>query len=194
MRPHRLLQLLSTLALAWGLGMGATWWVLGHRQGSGHVEVGPWAIQARLGATDIDPYTRAVLSRTGAIPLASGEGVTITAGADSAGGALTSRCEYRVEGSAPAARGWTLAAQEPDEAGAGSASRAAVLTSAEAVRDQDGRIAIAVGRTARAGNWLPLRAEGSFALVLRLYDTPVSALSAAVAIQDLPRIERVRCA
>jgi len=193
MKPYRLLQLLSTLAIAWGLGLGATWWLLGRAGGFGHVEVGPWAIQPRIGSADIDPYARAALSRTGALPLASGEGVTILAGSDSAGAALTGRCEYRIEGIAPTARGWTLSTQEAEEPPSTDARPRAAVTSSETLRDQDARLAIAVGRTARPGNWLPLRGEGEFTLVLRLYDTPISALNAAVLAQDLPRIERVGC-
>lgn len=193
MTPPRLLQLLSTLVIAWGLGLGATWWSLERGRVFGNVVVGPWTIQPRIGAADIDPYARAALSRTGALPLASGEGVTIVAGSDSAGDVLTARCEYRVEGLTPAARGWTLTTHEAEEAPSNDLRSRATVTSSEALRDQDARLAIAVGRIARAGNWLPLRGEGGFALVLRLYDTPISALNAAVLAQDLPRIERVGC-
>ena len=117
----------------------------------------------------------------------------MVAASDSAGAMLTARCEYRVAGVAPAARGWTLATRESEAASSNDQRPRPTVTSSEALRDQEARLAIAVGRTARAGNWLPLRGEGEFALVLRLYDTPISALNAAVAAQDLPRIERLGC-
>ena len=187
------MQLLSALVMAWGLGLGATWWLLSRTDRFGQVAFGPWAIQAGLGSADIGPYARAALSRSGVLPLASGEGVTITAAADSTGAPLNGRCEYRIEGAGPTARGWTLVTEEANEAAPTDVRRRAVVTSAGVVRDQDARLAIVVGRAARPGNWLPLQGEGNFTLVLRLYDTPISTLNAAVVMQDLPRIERVGC-
>ena len=44
------------------------------------------------------------------------------------------------------------------------------------------------------GNWLRMPENGPFRLVLRLYDTPVAAGTAALDPRTLPAIERLDCA
>jgi hypothetical protein len=53
---------------------------------------------------------------------------------------------------------------------------------------------VAVSRAAHAGNWLPVGGEEKMTLVLRLYDTSVSAATAALDSQTMPSIVREHCA
>jgi hypothetical protein len=60
-------------------------------------------------------------------------------------------------------------------------------------RDADGGFTIAVSASAHAGNWLPIGTKGAFALVLRLYDSPVGATAGAIDKRAMPRIAREAC-
>jgi hypothetical protein len=57
------------------LGLAVTFVTLERGFGFGAVQAGPWTAWPRVGASDIDPYARAVLSRTGEIPLAAAQGI-----------------------------------------------------------------------------------------------------------------------
>ena len=68
------------------------------------------------------------------------------------------------------------------------------FTSAEVLRDAEGRFCIAVSREPMPGNWLRMPEKGRPGLTLRLYDTPVAAGTAALDARTLPAIERLDCA
>jgi hypothetical protein len=181
------------LAVAAIVGLSSTWAAIATGAGFGALRAGPWEAFPRTGALDADPYTRAALARTGAVPLGLGEGVAFTARRDSANAPLSSACTYQVSGRFPAARAWTLTAQ--DRAGHVMDNPAGRygMTSAEVVRGGDGRLTVTVAREASPGNWLPLGDAGPFELVLRLYDTPVGGATAAVDPATVPSIVRVGC-
>jgi hypothetical protein len=92
----------------------------------------------------------------------------------------------------PQARIWTLAAYAPDGALVANPAGRLVLTAAEAVGGADS--GVAVSQEPQPGNWLPLGSMDRFVLVLRLYDTPLSALASALDGARLPLIERRSCA
>lgn len=157
------------------------------------VRVGPWRIATRAGALDVDPYTRAGLEQRGEIPLALGEGLQLVAREDESGRPLDPRCQYSVGSHVPAARYWSL--ELVDLAGFAIANPAEryVFRSSEILRAADGAFTIWVSPTAHAGNWLPIGADKPFALVLRLYDSPISA-TAGVDPGAAPKILREACA
>lgn len=182
------------MALALLLGFGSAWWVLKGEYPVGSVHVGPWITWPKIGSRDADPYARAVVARSGDIPLGLGEGLAFFAPADSAGRALDAACTYRVGSVTPQARYWTLTVYDADGRPARTDLGRSGMTSAEILRRDDGSFQIELSRTVRPGNWLQLPSLGSFTLMLRLYDTPVAAGSAALDARVLPGIERVECA
>lgn len=184
---------LTIALLGLALGLGATALVLARGWDPGAVAVGPWVARPRVGTTAIDPYARAALARSGAVPLAANEGLSFTATTDDTGYRLLRTCAYRLAGGMPVARLWTLTAT--DEAGRtldGPAHRSA-FSSTGVLRDADGDFAIAVGPEARPGNWLPLAGTGPLTLTLRLYGTPLTANPNDVAAAPLPSIARQAC-
>jgi hypothetical protein len=66
--------------------------------------------------------------------------------------------------------------------------------SSEILRDADGGFSIFVSASAHAGNWLPIGAPDPFALVLRLYDSPLSATAGGIEKRAAPSIVREACA
>ena len=65
------------------------------------------------GTPGIDPYARAAMARTGAVPIGAGDGVAFFAVADEAGRAFDGRCDTVILGTTPAARFWTLTLYDP---------------------------------------------------------------------------------
>jgi hypothetical protein len=186
-----ILATLATLAAGLGGGLALTAGLLDGGKAPGPVRLGPWSMWHRAGAPDADPYTRALFARRGEVAMHPAEGLTLHADRDGDGKALDARCAYRIAGRMPAARAWTLAAYRQDGMLPENAAGRRGLTSAEAVGGSDAEVALSSEPS--PGNWLPLPAEGRFVLLLRLYDTPLAAVAAALDAGRLPRIERLEC-
>jgi hypothetical protein len=175
------------------LGLAVTFVTLERGFGFGAVQAGPWTAWPRVGASDIDPYARAVLSRTGEIPLASAQGISFYARTDNTGAPLSGSCDYVVAGAVPAARFWTLTLTDINGRLLENAAHRYAFTSSEILRRADNSFAIAVAPEARAGNWLPSEAGKRFVLVLKLYDAIASASPAGLAGASTPTLTRRRC-
>ena len=181
-------------ALSLGLGIWATARLLSQGGPFDVVRVGAWNVTARAGAVDADPYTRASLAQSGEIPLALGEGMKLVALNDDAGRPLNPRCVYRIGPHAPNARYWSLELADLDGFPVDNAAGRYVFRSSEILRERDGSFAIYVSASAHAGNWLPIGAPQPFELVLRVYDTPLSATSGGVEKTSAPSVTRESCA
>jgi hypothetical protein len=181
------------IAIALLAGFGSAYWVLNGEYPVGSVRVGPWMTWPKIGSRDADPYARAVVARSGDVPLGLGEGLAFVASADNSGRALDATCAYRVGSVTPQARYWTLTIYDTDGRPARTDLGRSGATSAEILRRDDGSFLIELSRTVRPGNWLQLPSSGPFTLMLRLYDTPVAAGSAALDARVLPGIERLEC-
>jgi hypothetical protein len=184
---------LYALCLAFGLGFGSAFWSIGRGFPLGALTAGPWVAWPKVGSREADPYAKAVVARRGDIPLGIGEGLTFSASTDSEGRALESACTYRLGRETPAGRFWTLSLYDETGRPAVTELGRASFTSSELLRDAQGRFEVLLSRDALPGNWLRLPAEGRFNLVLRLYDTPVAAGSAALDAAAMPAIERLEC-
>lgn len=158
----------------------------------GRVSLGPWQFSPRAGAADVDPYTRAETVVRGALPLGIGEGIAMSAQTDSAGQPLSGACRYMIEGDFPAARFWTLALYHADGRPIEDGAPRHAVTSAEVLRSADGGVRIAVSPSAMAGTWLR-SGPGALRLILRLYDTPLSASATTLRPKDVPQIRRLDC-
>jgi hypothetical protein len=175
------------------LGLWATAASLRSRPAFDITTIGAWTVSDNASALESSPYARADLERSGEIPLAAGEGLQFVAGVDDGGAPLSARCAYLVGRTTPPARYWTLSLVDrqgfPLENPAGRYG----FRSTEVARDADGGFTIAVSASAHAGNWLPIGTKGAFALVLRLYDSPVGATAGAIDKRAMPRIAREAC-
>lgn len=187
------LLILAALAVAALTGLGSAYYLTAREPPFGEVRVGPWSAWPQIGAAGIDPYARAVVSRQGALPLGAGEGLAFSAGHDSEGRVLSAACRYRVRGGVPVSRAWTLTVYDADGGLPANPTGRNGFTSHEILRAPDGSVDIALARAVQPGNWLMLPATEGLHLVLRLYGTSASAMTGAVEVGALPRIERVGC-
>lgn len=160
--------------------------------GFNKLRFGPWTGNPRLGGIYADPYSKAILVRSGELPLGGGEGLTLVAERDSDGRALSTLCTYAIAGDVPPARFWTLTASTSDGRLIDNPSRRFGFTSSEIVRSADGKINLFASPVAQAGNWIPLAGAEPLRLTLRLYDTPLANESGGVQAV-WPAITRQQC-
>ena len=182
-----------TLILAAAIGLGATWLTITRGVAFGSLTVGTWKAWPKSGSVDIDPYARATIARTGELPLGTGDGVAFYAHTDDAGNLFDGRCTFTVSGATPAARYWTLTLYDLDGRLVANAVDRHGFTSAEVVRDVEGRFSISVAPRARPGNWLPTGGIERYILVWRLYDTAVGVASRTSKEGPMPSVVRKAC-
>ena len=109
-----LLGTLFALGVAALVGLGSTWLALTQGQAFGGLSVGAWTAWPRHGTAAIDPYARAMVARSGQLPVGSGDGLAFQARSDDQGNALDGRCDVVLSGMTPQARYWTLTLYDPD--------------------------------------------------------------------------------
>jgi len=182
-----------TFVLAAVIGLGATWLTLTRGVAFGSLTIGAWTARPKSGSVDIDPYARATVARTGELPIGSGDGVAFYARTDDVGNALDGRCTVLISGMTPAARYWTLTLYDPAGRLVPNMVDRHGFTSAEILREADGRFAISAAPRARPGNWLPTGGIEQFVLVWRLYDTPIGVATRTSKDAPMPAITRKSC-
>lgn len=185
----------TALALAVALvgGAGSVWLALERDFGFGAVAIGNWVAFPDYGTPQADPYSRARFSREADLALGRAEGLVFTARRDEAGAPLSRRCTYRMEGSLPPARFWTLSARDPDNAVIRiEGGRSPALHSRALLGRADESVLASISAHPMPGNWLAVDGAGAMALVLTLYDTAIAS-SARIAEVELPRIVREGC-
>ena len=181
------------LAVAAAIGLGATWIALTRGIAYGGVTIGAWTAWPKNGTTGIDPYARAMVVRTGELPVGSGDGVAFYARNDDAGESLDGRCDVLVSGITPQARFWTLTLYDPQGRLVANSVRRQGFTSQEIIRKADGSFDVLVGPRVRPGNWLPTGGVEKYQLVLRLYDTPIGMATRTGSETPMPSIRKGPC-
>jgi hypothetical protein len=184
---------LVTLIIATIVGLGATWMTATRGVNVGTIKIGAWTARPKTGTSDIDPYSRASVARSGELPVGTGDGVMFTATTDDNGRALDGRCDVVVKGVTPAARFWTMTIYDPKGRLVANSLQRYGFTSQEIVRGSDGSFELRVTSRSRAGNWLPTGGLDRYMLALRLYDTPVGVGTRTQKDAPMPSIATVSC-
>jgi len=184
---------LTALLLATVVGVGATWMTTTRGTEIGALTIGAWTARPRTGTADVDPYSRATIVRNGELPIGTGDGVAFTATADDKKKALDGRCDVIVSGVTPPARFWTLTLYDRKGHLVANSLQRYGFTSQEIVRGSDGSFEIRIASRSRAGNWLPTGGIERYALMLRLYDTPVGVATRTQRDAPMPAIRTVGC-
>jgi hypothetical protein len=185
---------LFAFAVAAAVGLGATWLALSRSTAFGAVSIGAWTAWPKTGTPGIDPYARAVIARSGELPIGVGDGVAFYAQADDQGKSFDGRCDVDISGVTPTARFWTLTLYDPEGNLVANSVKRHGFTSQEIIRNNDSSFSIRIGPRARYGNWLPSGGIGHYILVLRLYNTPVGAATRAGREAPMPQITTRECA
>jgi hypothetical protein len=188
-----LLGFLFCFAVAAAFGLGLTQYALTRGTAFGAITIGAWTAWPKTGTSDIDPYARAAIARSGELPIGSGDGVTFFASSDDTGKPLDGRCTVTISGTTPAARFWTLTLYDLDGRLVPNAVDRYGFTSQEIARRSDGSFEIAVSARARPGNWLPTGGIDRFVVVLRLYDTPVGVATRTAKDAPMPAVSQGGC-
>src|SRR5258708_2742044 len=140
---------------------------------------------------DADPYSRATIARSGELPIGTGDGVAFSATTDDRKRPLDGRCDVVVSGVTPAARFWTLTLYDSKGHLVANSLQRYGFTSQEIIRGADGAFEIRVASRSRAGNWLPTGGIERYALMLRLYDTPVGVATRSQRDAPMPSVATV---
>ena len=185
---------LLAFAVAATVGLGITWLTLSRSTAFGALTIGAWTAWPKTGTPGIDPYARAVISRSGELPVGVGDGVAFYAQADDRGKSFDGHCDVEISGITPTARFWTLALYDREGKLVPNSVNRNGFTSQEILRNNDGSFTIHVGPRARYGNWLPTGGIDHYILVLRLYDTPVGVATRAGREAPMPSVTSKECA
>jgi hypothetical protein len=194
-RMRRALGVAALLLAA--LLIGVVTAVLGVRAqfAAGGVKSGAWTSNANIGSSGAGSYLRAGVALGGLLALNASETVYYTATTDDAGKPLSTACEYRLEGSEPLTRWWSITAYADDSfLIRGSNGRYSVDKTA-IERGADATFVVRVGGAPLSGNWISTgAADGGkpFSLTLRLYNPDASVVADLGAVA-LPRIVQERC-
>lgn len=184
---------LTALLVATAVGLGATWMTTTRGTEIGALTIGAWTARPRTGTADVDPYSRATIVRNGELPIGTGDGVAFTATTDDKKKALDGRCDVVVSGVTPPARFWTLTLYDRKGHLVANSLQRYGFTSQEIVRQSDGSFEIHIAARSRAGNWLPTGGIERYALMFRLYDTPVGVATRTQRDAPMPSIATVGC-
>jgi hypothetical protein len=188
-----LLGTLFSLIVAAAIGLGATWLALTDGTAYGGVSIGAWTAWPKNGTPGIDPYARAMVARSGELPVGSGDGVSFYARNDDSGKALDGRCDVVLSGITPQARYWTITLYNPQGLLVANSLDRHGFTSQEIIRHSEGSFDIAISPRARPGNWLPTGGVERYQLLLRLYDSAVGVSTRAGKEVPMPTIKTASC-
>jgi hypothetical protein len=185
--------MLFSLLVAAAFGLGLTWFALTDGTAYGGVSIGAWTAWPKTGTPGIDPYARAIVARSGELPIGSGDGVSFFAREDDNHRPLDGRCDVVVKGTTPQARYWTVTLYDPRGRLVANSMDRHGFTSQEVIRRSDGSFTITVGPRARPGNWLPTGGVERYVLVFRLYDTPVGLATRTGRDAQMPAVAERGC-
>jgi len=184
---------LLALALAAAVGLGSTWMTTTRGTEFGTLTIGAWTARPRIGTVEIDPYSRATITRNGELPIGTGDGIAFTASADDNKKPLDGRCDVVVSGVTPPARFWTLTLYDNKGHLVANTLQRYGFTSEEIVRGADGGFEVHIASRARSGNWLPTGGIERYTLMLRLYDTPVGVATRNKRDAPMPAVATAGC-
>jgi len=187
-------RFLIGLALYFGavaLGLGSAWWVLKKAPWmQAQVSVGAWRTNLLAGSPDADMYTRAAVAVNALLALGRDETMYFIASYDDEGKPLRSNCRYRVEGTAPLARWWSITAYADDMFLFDAPNQKYSVNGNTVPLDARKRFSFQTGPAqTQSGVWLPTPGNRGLLLTLRLYN-PEPSLQASPSTLLPPRITK----
>ncbi len=190
---RNLIGLVLACIIALGGGSLLTVEALKKADAFGRQQVGAWSFWPLAGSVNADPYTRALVAQQGRLSMGVGEGIALFARQDESGAVLSGQCTYEISGDVPAARFMSITIYDASGDLQKNALSRSGFTGDELVRQEGGQWTIRISAAPSAGNWLPVAAGEAFIVVLRLYDTPLSAAASGLDGAGVPKIIREGC-
>jgi hypothetical protein len=187
----RWLRVLSVLTAGLVLGLLATWWTVMRGTPGGAIHDGAWRTSLDAGSSTAGMYLRAGVAVHGLLALNRSETMYYSATSDSSGVALDGKCTYRVRGSDPKTRWWSITAYGPDDYLIPNDAHRYSISKNSVARDPDGSFSVMLSRDDGGENWIAV-APGPFSVSLRLYN-PDPSVVADPATAVLPSIEKAVC-
>jgi len=189
---RRILALAGVILL--GLVIGAASGVIAISPASmGSTDFSGWKTSTMIGSPAADPYTRAIVARTGLLALTRQETVYFTRATDEKGRPLTDKCIYRLDGGSLPTRWWSVTLYAADNYLAVNGDNAHSFDATRAGQSGEGRWSVVVGRAnADKGPWISTRNSGRFTLTLRLYNPEASVLQNPASL-SFPTIRTLSC-
>ena len=170
-RRGRRLRIAALYIVALVLGVASAWlWLT--RVGIAGVDAGIWRVNLLAGSTDADAYTRARIALAAVLALDRSETLYYTTDRDDTGALLRAECTYRLQGTPPPARWWSVTAYAADHFLFANEQRRYSVSGDTATIDEDGRFSALLGPTAPSDPllaWIPTTGRGGMRLTLRLY-------------------------
>ncbi|MFX4670161.1 hypothetical protein ABTA80_19645, partial [Acinetobacter baumannii] len=77
-----LLTTLLALVIATAVGLGLTYATATRGTDLGTLKIGAWTARPKSGTSDVDPYSRATIARSGELPIGTGDGIAFSATSD----------------------------------------------------------------------------------------------------------------
>jgi hypothetical protein len=171
-RTQRMAYLVGLYLLAVVLGVGSAWlWLT--RVGISGVDAGAWRVNLLAGSRDADAYTRARIALGAVLALDRSETLYYTTDHDDTGALLRAECRYRIEGSPPPARWWSLTAYAADHFLFPNDAKRYSVNGETVTLDGSGRFGATIGPASEISrddrSWIPTTGQGGMRLTLRLY-------------------------
>jgi hypothetical protein len=192
---RRLLFWSAALLLGALIGAGSAWWTISRAGGWFDTEFdGGWRGNALAGAEAADPYTRAIVARTGLLALSARETIYFTLAHDENGRPLDDACVYELSGGALPARWWSVTIYAPDNYLPRNGEGAFSIDATRARPASDGRWRARIAAVrGEAVHWISSRAaHRGYTLMLRLYQPRQEARQHPETI-PFPTIATVSC-
>ena len=175
--PHSSARRVAVAALLYlsavALGLGSAWWVLKKAPWLNQtLQVGAWKANLRAGSSDADLYTRASIAVNALLALGRDETMYFVASTDDDGRALRTTCSYRISGTPPKSRSWSITAYADDMFLFDAPNKHYSLNGTTAQFDAQGNFSFVLGPSDPKGNefWVPTVGHGGAVLTLRLYN------------------------
>ncbi len=176
------------------IGAGSAFWTMEHGGRFMQRRYGEWAFNPLAGAPAADPYSRAIVARTGLLALNATQTIYFNLDRDSDGRPLREGCVYEVRGGPLPARWWSVTIYAPDNFLPRNGEHAFSIDQTHISQDAAGRWSARLSAArGDALHWISTRAAGrGFSLTLRLYQPRQEARSHPETL-ELPELVTLSC-
>jgi hypothetical protein len=194
---NRGLTIAGLLGLGAALGVGSALVMLNFGSTIGVESIDGWAGNHSTGARAADPYTRALVAKSGLLALTQAETIYFTRTTDETGAPLDAACVYQLDGGPLPSRWWSVTLYAADDFLPinGDQAQSADATRMAAVADpaRPGAWSVRVApEPAGAKTWISSQNAGKFTLTLRLYNPEPGARADFKSIR-FPSLKTLSC-